>query len=153
MNIWIIAIDKMKHTAPEYQLIDTYVRQCGWTIHIIEAQAHKGLTGLSKQKSESELLLKNIPNGAKIVVLDEKGQTPNSVEFANHLIRWRDCGVRDVAFLIGGADGHTQETRQRADLILSFGKMTLPHLLMRVVLCEQIYRAYTISIGHPYHRN
>ena len=153
MNLTIIAIDKMKNNAPEKALIDAYIHQCGWTIKVIELQASKGLDGVSRQNAESELLLKHIPNNAKVIVLDEKGQTLSSRQFASKLIEWRDNGARDIALLIGGADGHTDIVRKRADLILSFGKMTLPHLLMRAVLCEQLYRAYTISIGHPYHRD
>ena len=153
MNLVIIAIDKMKNNAPERALIDTYIRQCGWNINIIELQANKALTGMARQKAEAELLLKHIPDGAKVIVLDEKGKTLSSKEFAGQLIAWQDSSVRNVALLIGGADGHTDEVPKRADLILSFGKMTLPHLLMRAVLCEQLYRAYTIFIGHPYHRD
>ena len=153
MNLTIIAIDKMKNNAPEKALTDAYIRQCGWNIKIIELQAPKGLDGATKQTAESELLLKHIPNNAKVVVLDERGQNLSSRQFASKLIEWRDNVARHVALLIGGADGHTDIVRQKADLILSFGKMTLPHLLMRTVLCEQLYRAYTISIGHPYHRD
>ncbi|MGN1090925.1 MAG: 23S rRNA (pseudouridine(1915)-N(3))-methyltransferase RlmH [Alphaproteobacteria bacterium] len=153
MNLTIIAIDKMKNNAPEKALIDTYIRQCGWNIKIIELQASKGMDGIVRQNAESELLLKHIPRNSKVVVLDEKGQNLSSRQFASTLIEWRDNSIRDVALLIGGADGHTDDVRKKADLILSFGKMTLPHLLMRAVLCEQLYRAYTISIGHPYHRD
>lgn len=153
MNLTIIAIDKMKNNAPEKVLIDTYIRQCGWNIKIIELQASKGMDGIVRQNAESELLLKHIPRNSKVVVLDEKGQNLSSRQFASKLIEWRDNSTKDVALLIGGADGHTDDVRKKADLILSFGKMTLPHLLMRAVLCEQLYRAYTISIGHPYHRD
>ena len=122
-------------------------------VKIIELQASKGMDGIVRQNAESELLLKHIPRNSKVVVLDEKGQNLSSRQFASKLIEWRDNSTKDVALLIGGADGHTDDVRKKADLILSFGKMTLPHLLMRAVLCEQLYRAYTISIGHPYHRD
>ena len=117
MNLTIIAIDKMKSTAPERTIIDTYIRQCGWKISIIELQADKGLNGNVRQEAESELLLKHIPSGAKIVVLDEHGQNLSSRQFASQLIEWRDRGTKDIVFLIGGADGHTDKVRQKADLI------------------------------------
>ena len=92
-------------------------------------------------------------NDAKIVVLDERGETLSSRELADKIRVWQDGGVGTVAFLIGGANGHSDALRRRADLKLSFGRMTLPHMLMRVVLAEQIYRAKTILDGHPYHRD
>ncbi len=153
MILTIIAIDKLKKTAPEQTLIDAYIKQSGWKIKIIELEAKKGLTGAARKTEESRLLLEHVPQGAQVVALDERGETMFSKEFASRLIRWQDNGVKDVVFLIGGAEGHTDALRDRADLLLSFGKMTLPHLLMRVVLTEQLYRAYTISIGHPYHKN
>jgi len=76
----------------------------------------------------------------------------DSVGFADRLKGWRDAGIGDVAFLIGGADGHGSEVRKRADLLLSFGPMTWPHLMVRGMLAEQLYRASTIIAGHPYHR-
>jgi 23S rRNA (pseudouridine1915-N3)-methyltransferase len=86
------------------------------------------------------------------VVLDERGKAEASAAFAARLGAWRDDGVRNVAFLIGGADGHDARVRKRADAILSFGAMTWPHLLVRAMLAEQLYRAHSILAGHPYHR-
>ncbi len=153
MNLTLIAIDKMKSNSPELKLIEGYVKQCGWPLKIIELQASKGLDGDIRKKAESQLLLTHIPPNAKVIALDERGKNISSRDFASTLIGWQDTGTRDIAFLIGGAQGHTDDLRKRADLILSFGKMTLPHLLMRVVVCEQLYRAYTISINHPYHKD
>jgi 23S rRNA (pseudouridine1915-N3)-methyltransferase len=93
-----------------------------------------------------------IAPSAKVVVLDERGKNMSSPEFASILENWMTEGCSEICFLIGGADGHLEETRKKADLILSFGKLTLPHILMRAVLAEQIYRAETIISGHPYHR-
>jgi 23S rRNA (pseudouridine1915-N3)-methyltransferase len=76
----------------------------------------------------------------------------SSPELAEKVGEWMLNGYSEVCFLIGGADGHLPQTRQRADLVLSFGKLTLPHMLMRAVLAEQIYRIQTILAGHPYHR-
>ena len=99
------------------------------------------------------MLLSGIPDKARVVVLDEHGDTLSSREFADQLRKWQNTGTDTVAFLIGGADGHGKNVKQRANLTLSFGRMTLPHFLMRVVLAEQIYRAKTILDGHPYHRD
>ena len=103
-------------------------------------------------KGQGERLLGQVPVGAVVVALDETGKTLNSVAFAEKLKVWRDEGVRDVAFLIGGADGLDDAVRNRADLVMSFGAMTWPHLLVRGLLAEQIYRAQCILSGHPYHR-
>nr|WP_243451741.1 23S rRNA (pseudouridine(1915)-N(3))-methyltransferase RlmH [Sphingosinicella soli] len=88
----------------------------------------------------------------RLVALDERGDTLPSAAFAERLGRWRDDGVREARFLIGGADGHDAETRAEADLLISFGKGTWPHLLVRAMLAEQLYRATSILAGHPYHR-
>ena len=106
----------------------------------------------SNQEDEAEFLQSSIPHGAKVIVLDERGVNLKSTELAQKIGEWLNNGTSEICFLIGGADGHLQSTRDRADLILSFGKLTLPHMLMRVVLSEQIYRIQTILSGHPYHR-
>ncbi len=153
MNLTIIAIGKMKKGSPEKSLIDTYVKQSLWPIRVVELEEKKSLTGPALKQAESELLLKHVPQGAKIIALDERGINISSRDFTSRLLHWQDTGTREVALLIGGADGHADVVRNRADLILSFGKMTMPHMLMRAVLCEQLYRAYTISIRHPYHKD
>lgn len=89
---------------------------------------------------------------AKIIALDEGGEAMTSVAFAKLLEGWRDSGVREARFLIGAADGLTPDERASADKILSFGITTWPHLMVRAMLCEQLYRATTIIAGHPYHR-
>jgi 23S rRNA (pseudouridine1915-N3)-methyltransferase len=90
---------------------------------------------------------------ARTVVLDETGKDLSSEALAVLLGRWRDDGVREVRFLIGAADGHDATTRAGADLLLGFGKATWPHMLVRAMLAEQLYRATTILAGHPYHRS
>ena len=92
-----------------------------------------------------------MPPGARTVVLDERGKSSDSRSFAATLGRWRDEGLRDAAFLIGGADGHDADLRRKADLLLSFGAMTWPHDLARAMIAEQLYRANCILSGHPYH--
>ena len=101
-------------------------------------------------ESEAELLLQTIPQGAKIIVLDERGKGLSSVELAEKVSSWQDDGVSDVVFAIGGADGHHDKIREKADLLLAFGKLTWPHMLVRAMLAEQIYRIQTIIDGHPY---
>jgi 23S rRNA (pseudouridine1915-N3)-methyltransferase len=90
--------------------------------------------------------------GSRTVVLDERGQALGSEALARRLGQWRDEGVREVRFLLGPADGHRAETRAAADLLLALGPATWPHLLARAMLAEQLYRAWSILTGHPYHR-
>ena len=153
MKIIIGAVGKMKKKSSEEALINEYVSKTRWPVEIKEVEEKRTLPVDELKSAESELLLKALPNDAKIVVLDERGETLSSRELAGRLRTWQDSGVGTVAFLIGGANGHSETLRQRADLKLSFGRMTLPHMLMRVVLAEQIYRAKTILDGHPYHKD
>lgn len=93
-----------------------------------------------------------VPERGVSVVLDERGAALTSVALAARLAAWADEGVREARFLIGAADGHDDATRAGAQLLLSFGPATWPHLLVRAMLAEQLYRAVSISAGHPYHR-
>ena len=103
-------------------------------------------------EAEAELLLRAVPSGALLVTMDERGKVMSSPEFAAQLARWRDEGRQDVAFVIGGADGIAPSLRDRAAFSISFGRMVWPHMLVRVMLAEQLYRAATILSGGPYHR-
>ncbi len=145
MKAYIIAIGKCKKNSPEAQIITEYIKRSGWEIIIKEKDN-------STQQDEAHFLQNSIPNGAKIIVLDERGENIKSTELAHKIEQWMLSGCSEICFLIGGADGHLQSTRDKADLLLSFGKLTLPHMLMRAVLTEQIYRIQTIISGHPYHR-
>ena len=145
MKIYILAIGKCKHGSAEEMLIKEYQKRLTWDLIIKEKEN-------DTQEKEAEFLLKNIPNGAKVVVLDERGENMKSLDFAKRIGDFQNEGVTDICFLIGGADGHLDKVRKRADLVLSFGKLTMPHMLIRAVLTEQIYRAQTILNGHPYHR-
>jgi 23S rRNA (pseudouridine1915-N3)-methyltransferase len=102
--------------------------------------------------AEAALLRRTVPAGAAVVALDERGGMLASPAFAGLLARWRDAGRADAAFLVGGADGLDPALRDGADLVLSLGPMVWPHLLVRVMLAEQLYRAATILAGAPYHR-
>ena len=101
---------------------------------------------------EAELLLAAVPDDALLVALDERGKALTSAAFAERLQRWRIEGPKSLAFVIGGADGLPQPVVQRARFALSLGAMTWPHLLARILLLEQLYRAQQILAGHPYHR-
>ena len=103
--------------------------------------------------AEAELLSAAIPKGAVLVTLDERGQLISSPKFAQKIANWRDQGTRELVFVIGGADGIDPDLRDRADFSLSLGQMVWPHMLARVMLAEQIYRATTILAGSPYHRS
>jgi 23S rRNA (pseudouridine1915-N3)-methyltransferase len=105
------------------------------------------------KRLEADKLLAQIPKNAVLVALDERGESLDSGTFAQRLGAWRDAGRADLAFVIGGADGLDEEVRRRADLLLSFGRLTWPHMLVRGMLAEQLYRAQQILAGHPYHRD
>ncbi len=145
MKVTILAIGKCRKNSPEAMIISEYAKRSAWSIQIKEKDN-------STQEDEAKFLQGNIPHGAKVVVLDERGENMKSTELAAKIENWMSNGCPELCFLIGGADGHLQSTRDRADLLLSFGKLTLPHMLMRAVLAEQIYRMQTIISHHPYHR-
>lgn len=145
MKITLGVIGKCKTNSPEGEIIKRYQERMKWQLNIKEKDN-------STQEDEAKFLQSCISVDAKVVVLDERGKNMTSPEFAAILENWMTTGTSEICFLIGGADGHLEHTRQKADLILSFGKLTLPHILMRAVLCEQIYRAETIINHHPYHR-
>lgn len=153
MQIIISAIGKLKKNTPEDLLIQDYLKKTKWSVAIKEYEEKRALPTDLLKESESSLLLSSVPQGSKIIALDEKGKTPSSREFALILGKWIDEGVPSISFLIGGANGHSDCLKERADYKLSFGRMTLPHMLARVVLAEQIYRAKTILDGHPYHKD
>ncbi len=145
MKITLGVIGKCKANSPEGEIIKRYQERMKWSLTIKEKDN-------STQEDEAKFLHTCIAPQAKVVVLDERGINITSPELAGIIENWMTTGTSEICFLIGGADGHLEETRQKADLILSFGKLTLPHILMRAVLCEQIYRAETIINHHPYHR-
>ena len=151
MNILIAAIGKAKSGA-EQALFEQYAGRSSWRIEVKEIEIKKDLAVDVRKAREAEALLAAVPDGARIVALDERGKNEGSAAFAARLGRWRDDGVRAVAFIIGGADGLDESVRKRADLLMSLGAMTWPHMLVRGLLAEQIYRAQCILSGHPYHR-
>ena len=137
---------------PERDLYEHYANRIRWPLQLREVEEKRKLPPAQLILREGELLLDTVPPSAVLVALDRRGKAMDSETFARRLARWRDESVSDVAFLIGGADGHGEPLLKKAALILSFGVMTWPHLLARAMLAEQIYRAQQLLAGHPYHR-
>lgn len=152
MRITLAAVGRMKAGAMK-ELYELYAARLRWRISLKEVEERRTLAPEALKEQEGELLLAALPRGARVIALDERGRTMSSRDFAELLGRWRDEGVQDLAFLIGGADGLSKATRQTADVILSLGRMTWPHMLVRGLLAEQLFRAESILSGHPYHRD
>ncbi|WP_230279601.1 23S rRNA (pseudouridine(1915)-N(3))-methyltransferase RlmH [Croceicoccus sp. Ery15] len=139
MRLHVIARGKIGRS-PEAELVARYEKRIAWPFKLTELPDTGG----------------TIPaplSPAKDILLDERGRLMSSEDFAALLGRWRDDGMREARFLIGAADGHGDDARDKADLLLGFGAMTWPHLMVRAMLAEQLYRATTIIAGHPYHRS
>jgi len=148
----ILAIGKWKK-GPEKDLFDTYCTRMRPKPVLKELEVRKKLSGLELKQAEAEMLLDAVPKGAVIVALDERGKTMGSRDFAGKIQKWMDQGRSDIVFIIGGADGLDEAVRARADLLISFGAMTWPHMLVRPMMAEQLFRASSILSGHPYHRD
>ena len=152
INIFIQAIGK-ERSAEMLVLQREYLKRMQWKININEYPQQDVSRDIAEiKKVESTMLLKNISNNALIIVLDELGEMYDSQKFADFIGKSIDNGVKEVAFLIGGAHGHSDELKSNQYKTISLSKMTLPHKLVRLILIEQLYRAYTIIIGHPYHK-
>ncbi|MBT5072951.1 MAG: 23S rRNA (pseudouridine(1915)-N(3))-methyltransferase RlmH [Kordiimonadaceae bacterium] len=152
MNIIIIAVGRMKKS-PENDLISTYIKRCPWNIKFIEVEEKRPLKGSERMDREGALLLGAIPDGSTVIVLDERGTEQRSTAFAKKIENWQDQGISNLVFLIGGADGFDEKVKSRANGLISLGVMTWPHMMVRAMLCEQLYRASTILAGHPYHKD
>ena len=151
MRIDILAIGRAR-AGPERALYQSYADRIRWPLALRELEEKRRLPAAELKARESALLLEALPADAAVVALDETGKDLSSEEFAKRLGRWRDDGRATVAFVIGGAEGLSDDVRGRADLLLSLGRQTWPHMLVRTMLAEQIYRAQQILAGHPYHR-
>ena len=148
MRVTILAIGRGRD--PEIEaLVRRYAKRGPWDVRLQEVVLKGKDQG---PDAEAAALLARLPAGAKTVVLDGRGRDLDSAALAATLGGWRDGGAAEIACLIGGADGHGDAARARADLLLAFGRATWPHMLVRAMLAEQIYRAATILSGHPYHR-
>lgn len=155
MRIVIAAVGRVR-AGPERELFDHYrsrlTRQVFSELRLKEVAERRSLPREAAVEQEGRLLLEAIPQGAAMVALDEAGRQMSSAELADFFARQRDAGARETAFVIGGADGLAPAVRDRARFLLSFGRATWPHLLVRALLAEQLYRVQTILTGHPYHR-
>ena len=151
MKLTIAAIGRAGR-GPERDLYEHYAGRIRWPLTLRELEEKRKLSPPEMIKREGELLLGVVPPKAVLVALDRRGRTLDSEAFADRMRRWRDDSVSDLAFLIGGADGHGEPLLGRCALVVSFGAMTWPHLLARAMLAEQIYRAQQLLAGHPYHR-
>ena len=151
MRLHVAAVGRCK-AGPERALYEHFARRVTFPLDLIEVEEKRRLPAKALKKREAELLVARAPEGALLVALDEKGKPLTSLAFAKRLGQWRDDGVKDIAFLIGGAEGLDESLLKRAALVLSLGPMTWPHLMARAMLAEQLYRAQSILAGHPYHR-
>jgi 23S rRNA (pseudouridine1915-N3)-methyltransferase len=155
MRVHLIAVGRLR-AGPERDLVNDYFLRFDRTgrplglgpvvEHEVEDKKNLGMA------AEADLLARAVPAGAVLVTLDERGKLMSSPEFAAMLARWRDGGRQDVAFVVGGADGIDPSLRAKADASVSLGAMVWPHMLVRVMIAEQLYRAATILGGGPYHR-
>jgi 23S rRNA (pseudouridine1915-N3)-methyltransferase len=125
--------------SPEAELVERYLKRISWPTRVTELPDRGGK-------------MPELPANSITVVLDERGTPLSSTDLAKKLEVWRDGGKREARFLIGAADGHEEDERRAADLLLSFGSATWPHLLVRAMLAEQLFRATSILANHPYHR-
>lgn len=155
MRVHIVAVGRLR-AGPQKDLIDDYLERFDRTgrgqglgpARVLEVDDRKG----GGRAAEAALIRRALPDGAVTAMLDERGRVESSPDFAQRLAGWRDAGRGDLALVIGGADGIDPALRAEADFALSFGKMVWPHMLVRVMLAEQLYRAASILAGGPYHR-
>ena len=160
MRVTIIAVGRLK-AGPERELAARFLDRfsktgdaAGLTFNrIVELPESRASSADARQREDHAALQKKLPPSAILMALDERGSTPDSVTFARQLGQWADAGRRDLCICIGGADGHDPRLLRQADSVISFGRLTWPHQIVRILLAEQLYRAATVLVGHPYHRN
>ena len=145
LSVSIIAPGRLKGHVLEPAFAD-YQKRLKWSLEIIEIDG-------KNTADEQRKILEKIDPKAKLIALDEKGKTLSSREFSAKIENFQNQGFSKIQFVLGGADGLNNDIRQKADLLLSFGRQTWPHILCRLMLVEQIYRAEQILAGHPYHRD
>ena len=159
MRVGIVAIGRMKQ-GPERELVARYLERAigvgkslGLTSFAVsEINESRAASAAARKTEEAKAIAAQLPDSSLVVALDERGKTLGSDDFARRIGRWRDDGKAALNFVIGGADGLDPAFVGKADLMLSFSPLTWPHQLVRIMLCEQLYRATTILSGHPYHR-
>ena len=156
MRISLLAVGRLAPRAPEAQLTADYLARAtatGRSLGLGPAELQELEARKAGKAAEAEALLAALEPGARLVACDEHGEGWTSRGLAERLGRWRDDGVRRLAFVIGGADGLDAALLSRADARLAFGALTWPHALARAMLAEQVYRAATLLAGSPYHRD
>ncbi|WP_375624675.1 MULTISPECIES: 23S rRNA (pseudouridine(1915)-N(3))-methyltransferase RlmH [unclassified Bartonella] len=159
MQISIFAVGRMKSGA-EQKLVQHYLDRfskisgaVGFHLKKLqETPESRAQIACQRMEEEGERLIEFLPEKCRLIVLDERGESISSTSFSEKLRCYRDEGIRDVVIALGGPDGHNEQIRKRADFLLSFGLMTWPHQIARILLTEQLYRAVTIENNHPYHR-
>ena len=151
MKINIITIGNFKNKDEYFSLFNEYKKRIPWNINLIELKNNKSNNVEERIEKEGIELLKNTTSGHKLIVLDERGEIITTNKFENICSKYFETSA-GIDFVIGGSDGLSQKVRDKADFILSLGKMVLPHLMVRVVLVEQLYRVFTLKSGHPYHK-
>ncbi len=148
----LAAVGKAKPGAAR-DLYNHYAARLRGTLTLKEVEERRPLKAQALKEQEGKLLMAAVPRGARVIALDEGGRDLSSRDFAALLGRWRDEGIQELAFLIGGADGLSEAAREAADVTLCLGRLTWPHMLVRGLLAEQLFRAESILAGHPYHRD
>jgi 23S rRNA (pseudouridine1915-N3)-methyltransferase len=159
MRVTVLAVGRLKK-GPETELAQRYLkraeqagRQIGLRgVEVIEIRESRASDAGKRMIEESIALANVMPDGAVTIMLDERGDSLSSADFADQFRKWRDAGIPAAVFIIGGPDGLSPSLRDKAKLKLGFGAATWPHQMVRIMLLEQIYRAITILSGHPYHR-
>jgi len=151
MEIVIAAVGKARAGSAEAELTNAYLRRLPWPARVVEVEDRRSRSPGERVRREGEKLLAALPRTAHLVCLDAQGEQMTSEGFAEALGGWQEAAAQ-VAFAIGGADGHSEAVRARAAVTLSLSRMTWPHLMVRAMLAEQLYRAFAIRTGHPYHR-
>ncbi len=151
MRVDILAIGKLSKS-PFQDLIDTYLKRMKWTVEVTEIPTHAATTNEQENTAILTVLDKKATPQSRIVALDERGKNLSSMDLSRNIEKWMNGGCSHILFIIGGADGLNDAVRSKASLLLSFGKLTWPHKMVRAMLCEQIYRSQQIIAGHPYHR-
>ena len=151
MRLLVIAVGRLK-PGPMKDMAEEYRKRIAWPLVLREVEERRNLPPAALKEREGALIVEALPAGALPVALDRGGTSLSSEDLAARLQRWRERGTEELAFLIGGADGLAGPVLARAEFRLSLGAMTWPHLLARVMLLEQLYRAQQILAGHPYHR-
>ncbi len=152
MTVTVAAVGRLR-AGPIRDLCDDYAKRLPWPVTWREVEEKRRLPADALKAREGDLLLAALPQGPPLIALDERGKTLSSIRFSEKLTAWRETGGGAVAFAIGGADGLHAGVLDRAAFTLSLGAMTWPHMLVRALLMEQLWRAHSIATGHPYHRD